>query len=646
MIHQQAFCSLVLLVKICSSASPKPFVENRGPGGVLTWGRNNHGQLQAGGGIVNITTDVLAPNPLSNLPLSPYTNVQVVVTSVAAGDGHTLIATDEGLVYAVGANDRGQLGLGDLFDRPRFILLKSLQNASGALYNGVDFIASMGFQRVLEVFAGASTSGAVTEEGKLFVWGDGSKGQLGAGCAPFPAKTYFAPWDDITNFMDPTMDSGANQVPNSNPESARYVETNTVFDCYPYKRRLVPQLVEGLANTYISKAAFSKTFAAALTGMCGADRFSGPSCLPTTSIGNFIALPVLGTRSGNAQGSGLEMMLYAAGVQTCRCGEVYMWGDNKYGQLGTGDQTYRYTPTLVTSLSSLGIHISDIALGAFHVVALSSNGNVYTWGYNAQGQLGNGNTISQAYPVRVRKNSPGFLFVDAIAAGAYHSVYVNDIGELFSFGSNRDGQLGIGSADMLAHPEAQLVSSLPPLRGLMIDCGAYHCLAITTTLTFFTWGWNQFGQVGNGNTSSVFEPLNFTLPSSLPGFPIAIATGYSHNVIALQTGDLTYCGINEWGNTVCNRKFNFPTPVTTSTGGIWLVTSATASSIEVIGSDSQEFTSTGSIILYRNETYLGLFSYNAISLIDTNHFAFQNMMQSFPTGEFTPDAVWKTALVV
>ena len=117
--------------------------------------------------------------------------------------------------------------------------------------------------------------------------------------------------------------------------------------------------------------------------------------------------------------------------------------------------------------SDLGIHISDISLGALHVVGLSTLGNIYTWGYNANGQLGTWDTLNRAYPVRVKKREPvscvhtllhrrtqthayifthththtqGMLFVSAVAAGAYHSHAVSDRGDLYSFGSNRNGQ--------------------------------------------------------------------------------------------------------------------------------------------------------------------------------------------------------------
>jgi hypothetical protein len=149
--------------------------------------RLRRGQLQFGDGSSNRTQDLYLPTPLTSLPLSPITNTKVVVVAAAAGGAHTLISTAEGDVYAVGANEHGQLGVGDLFDRPALTLVVSFRDAPGALYNGVEYRKSMGKQHVINVVAGDASSAAITDYGKLFTWGADTKGQLGLGCAPTSA---------------------------------------------------------------------------------------------------------------------------------------------------------------------------------------------------------------------------------------------------------------------------------------------------------------------------------------------------------------------------------------------------------------------------------------------------------------------------
>ena len=410
--------------------------------------RLRRGQLQVGDGVSNRTQDLYVPTPLTSLPLSPVTNTKVVVAAAAAGGAHTLISTAEGDVYAVGANDHGQLGVGDLFDRPTFTLVASFRDAPGALFNGVEYRVSMGKQNVLQVMAGDASSAAITDQGKLFMWGADNKGQLGLGCAPQPEKSMLASWDDTSNFQEPPRPggTGANQVPSVGRGSKRLIDADTLINCYPSRRQSVPRLVEALAHTYVHKVVMSKTFSVALTHMCGAERFAEGVCLPRR-ITEYVSVPVLSRIQSSAEGAGVEVMLHGAGVEECICGQLYMWGNNEFGQLGQGDVTARFTPTLVEELNDLGIHIMDVALGEFHVVGLSTSGNVYTWGYNANGQLGTWDTLNRAYPVRVKKREPGMLYVSAVAAGAYHSIAVSDRGDLYSFGSNRNGQLGNDLSD-------------------------------------------------------------------------------------------------------------------------------------------------------------------------------------------------------
>uniref|UniRef100_A0A7S0VEC2 RCC1-like domain-containing protein n=1 Tax=Hemiselmis tepida TaxID=464990 RepID=A0A7S0VEC2_9CRYP len=338
-------------------------------------------------------------------------------------------------------------------------------------------------------------------------------------------------------------------------------------------------------------------------------------------------------------------MLGQAGVERCICGQLWVWGDNSHGQLGLGDIESRYTPTLVTSLSDLGIHIVDVALGAFHTVALSLKGNVYAWGYNANGQVGSWDTVSQAYPVRMRRSEPGKLFVSSIAAGSYHTVIVSDRGDVFTFGSNREGQLGIGYADRESHPVPFKIN-MPFLRGLRVVCGAYHCLAVTIDLTIYSWGWGAFGQLGLGGTSNTFLPTVLTLPADVPGFPVEFATGYGHSVMVLQTGDLTFCGVNIWGRNVCQTKVRFSPSVTNDEGGVWWVVSATRGQIIVDGNEALEFGAQGNIQLFKNETDLGVYPYTSVRNLEGYKFAFDSDVLAFPIDPFVADSIANTVLLV
>ena len=98
-------------------------------------------------------------------------------------------------------------------------------------------------------------------------------------------------------------------------------------------------------------------------------------------------------------------------------------------------------------------------------------------------------------------------------AGAYHTLMIDDSGIIYAFGSNRDGQLGLGFNDFNPHPEPTTISfvndksgqatPVPKLRGTVIYSGGYHNIAITAQQDIYIWGWNKFGQLGLGHTRSM-----------------------------------------------------------------------------------------------------------------------------------------------
>eukprot|EP00290_Baffinella_frigidus_P018457 CAMPEP_0180217190 /NCGR_PEP_ID=MMETSP0987-20121128/16795_1 /TAXON_ID=697907 /ORGANISM="non described non described, Strain CCMP2293" /LENGTH=167 /DNA_ID=CAMNT_0022176695 /DNA_START=57 /DNA_END=561 /DNA_ORIENTATION=- len=155
-----------------------PKTTNRGLGGILAWGLNGNAQLQVGDGVTNLTADQRVPTELSWFPLSPATNSKVVVTDAAAGGSHTLIATDDGDVYGVKRWAVGGFGClrppplhagGDVSSRARLEAER------------VDYEPNMGKQHVLSVAAGHEQSAAITDGGKLWMWGSDTYGQLGLG---------------------------------------------------------------------------------------------------------------------------------------------------------------------------------------------------------------------------------------------------------------------------------------------------------------------------------------------------------------------------------------------------------------------------------------------------------------------------------
>jgi alpha-tubulin suppressor-like RCC1 family protein len=219
-------------------------------------------------------------------------------------------------------------------------------------------------------------------------------------------------------------------------------------------------------------------------------------------------------------------------------GAVKCWGSNLYGQLGDGstaNATARTTPVDVSTLSS---GVTAIAAGRYHACALLSTGAVKCWGQNTYGQLGDGSTTQSLTPVSVPDLSSGVI---AIAAGERHTCAVLNTGAVKCWGNNDNGQLGDGSTTQSLTPV-----SVPDLSSgvTAIAAGRYHACAVLNTGAVKCWGWNLYGQLGDGSTTQSLTPVS--VPSLSSGVT-AIAAGERHTCALLSTGAVKCWGYNDNG---------------------------------------------------------------------------------------------------
>jgi alpha-tubulin suppressor-like RCC1 family protein len=236
----------------------------------------------------------------------------------------------------------------------------------------------------------------------------------------------------------------------------------------------------------------------------------------------------------------------AGGFHTCALttgGGVKCWGDNAYGQLGDGTTTSKSTPVDVSGLSS---GVKAISAGFYHTCALTSAGGVKCWGNNGSGQLGDGTTTNKTTPVDVS----GLSGVAAISAGGYHTCALTSGGGAKCWGSNAYGQLGDGTTMQKTTPVA--VSGLS--SGVVaISGGYYHTCALTTGGGVKCWGYNEFGQLGDGTASGpekCSETACSTTPvdvSGLTGGVTAISGGRDHTCALTSAGEVKCWGENGFG---------------------------------------------------------------------------------------------------
>lgn len=192
------------------------------------------------------------------------------------------------------------------------------------------------------------------------------------------------------------------------------------------------------------------------------------------------------------------------GESTCALsslGKVYCWGNNDSFQLGDGSQIMQKTPVSVVGIGGSGT-ITAISVGALFACALSSSGNVYCWGGNSSGQLGNGSSNGQAPMLVSGIGSSGA--VTAISSGASHSCALSSSGTVFCWGSNAYGQLGDTTVLQRNTPVAVVgVGGSGYLSDIVnITAGSNQTCAVSSAGRAFCWGYNSDGNLGNGSTSS------------------------------------------------------------------------------------------------------------------------------------------------
>ncbi len=203
-------------------------------------------------------------------------------------------------------------------------------------------------------------------------------------------------------------------------------------------------------------------------------------------------------------------------------GNLYAWGYNTYGQLGNGLTTSSEAPVAVTMTGALsGKTITAVAASYFASFALASDGTVYSWGYNTYGGLGNGNFTSSYVPVAV--STSGVLSgktITAIAASLYSAYALADDGKVYSWGYNSYGQLGNGNTNNSNTPVAVSTSGVLSGKTLtaIASCSTgYHCLAMDSDGKLYAWGWGTVGQLGNGATANSNVPVQVQMTGALAG---------------------------------------------------------------------------------------------------------------------------------
>jgi RCC1 and BTB domain-containing protein len=201
-----------------------------------------------------------------------------------------------------------------------------------------------------------------------------------------------------------------------------------------------------------------------------------------------------------------------------KCGQCYSCGYNNYGQLGieTTDQSNQFKR--IYGLNDK--HIIGMSCGLNHSLVLLESGEVYAFGYNGSGELGLDNNVNQSIPSLV--NGFNSEKVKAISCGSNHSLALTESGLLFSWGANSYYQLGLTG-------HQSIPSKVNFTDGVIIKkivCGPNHSLILTNMGKIYAFGYNASGQIGNGDQNNQSIPIRININAKI----VDISSGISNNI--------------------------------------------------------------------------------------------------------------------
>ncbi|KAJ8727556.1 hypothetical protein PYW07_001675 [Mythimna separata] len=225
-------------------------------------------------------------------------------------------------------------------------------------------------------------------------------------------------------------------------------------------------------------------------------------------------------------------------------GHLYSCGNNEVGQLGRHtDNREGKTPALVETFKDCTV--SSVACGIQHTVALDEWGQLFSWGSDSMGQLGsNLGTHAQDKPKFVKMLATRNVI--QVSCGAYHSLALTNNGDLFSWGANSFGQCGLGT---MTNKEMipQQINSLLGVPIAMIACGSNHTFALSKSGAVFGWGKNTHGQLGLQDRENKCFPSHL---KTLRNVKVChIACGEDFTVFLTLDGGVFTCGTGEYGQT-------------------------------------------------------------------------------------------------
>ncbi len=468
-------------------------------GTVWAWGLNTNGQLGD-----NSTTQRLAPVQVKDTAGTGYLTD---IIAIAAGYYHSMSVKNDGTVWAWGNN--GSFQLGDNSSTQSLTPIQVKDTAGTGFLTGIKTVA-----------VGAYHSIALKNDGTVWSWGLGDNGELGNG------------------------------------------SINTSFTPIQVKDTAGTGFLTGITSI---AAGFSHSMAVKNDGTVWAWGVNGEGQL---GVNSFVSISTTPIQVKDTAGTGFltGITSIAAGFSHSMAvkndGTVWAWGSNFNGQLGDDSYSQSLTPVQVkdTAGTSYLADVISVDGGAqnSHSLALKNDGTVWAWGYNANGQLGDNSQTESLTPVQVKDTAgTGFLTgITAVDNGNGYSLALKNDGTIWAWGVNTNGRLGDNSVAQRLTPfqvvnevySSDVLTDLSDVKAIV--AGSSHSLAVKNDGTVWSWGLNTNGQLGNSSTTSSSIPVQVKDTNDGTGYLTgitAIAAGISYSMALKNDGTVWSWGLNTNG---------------------------------------------------------------------------------------------------
>jgi len=360
-------------------------------------------------------------------------------------------------VFSWGRGEDGQLGVGDTSDLQEPTFVECLRGVG-----------------VRQIACGSGHTVVLTTDGSVYTWGRGDDGRLGHG------------------------DNGWKYVPRL--AQALHGQVIIQVTCGSYH------------TAAVSNSGELYTWGGGMYGKLGHGNENGCSTPRKVEAltGSHISQIACGSR-------------HTAAVTST--GKLYTWGDKENGVAGHGDtEGHQYTPKLLEKLSDE--QIVQLSACGFHTGCITKDGQVFTWGEGKFGRLGHGNERNCHSPKLVEEliaKKP-----KQIACGGFHSAVVGDDGKMYTFGGGEHGQLGHG--DKVNKVVPTIVKALDGTFVSQITCGWSHSVALTSHGHVYTFGNGDHGKLGHGSGRKLSTPL---LVEKLKNHKVVKVASYNEHTAAL-----------------------------------------------------------------------------------------------------------------